>query len=567
MCDSPTADCRTLAAMRVRLALLVAALACATPPAAAHAADPIMAIADVRSGMSCTALSVVRGTAVSSFDVEVIDVIRGEPETYGALILFRASGPAVDETGIGPGFSGSPIYCPDDEGVERVVGAISYGIGQYGNKVALATPIEEVLGVRAFAPPHARKAAALVSSARPLSAPLTVTGLSGPVRRAAIAGARRAGVTLLAAPGSPFATYAPYELEPGTSVATGISSGDVALAAVGTVTYRKGDRLWAFGHPLEGYGRRSLPLLDAYVYTVVDNPLGLFEASTYKLAVPGRPVGTLTNDGVAGVAGRVGSEPRGIPLTVRARNLGSGRRHTVRTRVADERDLGLGSALDIVSNFSLSDAIVRSLGSAPPRFTTGMCVRVRVRQARRPLGFCQRYFDQWSPFGDLSTAMGLVDGFKFGPLGIRDVTVRAVVRAGVREAFIVGGAAPRRVSPGQRVRVRLRLRRSRGSAFTLSFPYQVPRNARPGLKLLTVRGTGSGGGGGLAQIFELLFGDSAGGRERPPRSVPELALRIARLGGPQGIRATIARKGEGRIVHRTKRVQVRGRTQIPLLVR
>lgn len=526
-----------------------------------------MEIADVRSGMRCTALSVVRGTAVSSFDIEVIDVVRGEPESHGALILFRASGPAVDATGIGPGFSGSPIYCPDGEGVERVVGAISFGIGQYGNKVALATPIEEMLGVRALPPPHARSAPAVVSSARPLSAPLTVTGLSGPIRRAAMAGARRAGTTLLATPGAPFATYAPYELAPGTSVAAGLSSGDIALAAVGTVTYRDGDRLWAFGHPLDGYGRRALPLLDAYVYTVVDNPLGLAEASTYKLAVPGRPVGALTNDGIAAVAGRVGSQPGGIPLTVRARDAASGRGRTVQARVADERDLGLGSALDLVANFALSDAVVRSLGSAPPRFTTHMCVRVRIRQAPRRLGFCQRYFDQWSPFEDLSTAMGLVDGFEFGPLGIRDVAVRAAVRADVREVFIVGGTAPRRVSPGQRIRVRLRLRRSRGSAFTLSFPYQVPRNARPGLKLLTVRGTGSGGGGGLAQVFELLFGGSSGGRERPPRSVGELALRIARLGAPQGIRATIAPKGQGRIVRPTKRVRVRGRTQIPLMIR
>ena len=42
---------------------------------------------------------------------------------------------------------------------------------------------------------------------------------------------------------------------------------------MGTVTYVDGDTVWAFGHPLDGAGRRSLLLQDAYVYTVVNNPI------------------------------------------------------------------------------------------------------------------------------------------------------------------------------------------------------------------------------------------------------------------------------------------------------
>lgn len=56
------------------------------------------------------------------------------------------SGPAVDSTGVAEGFSGSPVYCPDAFGVMRNAGAISEGIGQYGNNVALVTPIEQMLG-------------------------------------------------------------------------------------------------------------------------------------------------------------------------------------------------------------------------------------------------------------------------------------------------------------------------------------------------------------------------------------------------------------------------------------
>src|SRR5829696_4083380 len=103
--------------MRVRIALTTVGIAVAIAPTAVQAADPVMKLADVHAGMRCTALSVIQGTTPSRFDVAVLDVLRGDPEASGPRILFRASGPAVDATGIGPGFSGSPIYCADAAGV------------------------------------------------------------------------------------------------------------------------------------------------------------------------------------------------------------------------------------------------------------------------------------------------------------------------------------------------------------------------------------------------------------------------------------------------------------------
>src|SRR5918992_6114692 len=165
-----SAAVRTLPAAVTAAALLV-------PASAAFAGDPIMPLGEVRSGMQCTGYSVVRGTDVSSFGVEVIDVVDDRASGSGPRILVRVFGPAVDETGIGPGFSGSPIYCPDAQGTQRSIGAISESVGEYGGKVALATPIEAILGNPADAP-HARAAAATFARARPLAAPLTITGLS-----------------------------------------------------------------------------------------------------------------------------------------------------------------------------------------------------------------------------------------------------------------------------------------------------------------------------------------------------------------------------------------------------
>ncbi|HEY8769660.1 MAG TPA: hypothetical protein VIM03_03900, partial [Thermoleophilaceae bacterium] len=130
--------------MLKRLAFaLVLALALAAP---AQAADPIMPLSDVHSGMHCTGLTVVRGTAISQFDVEVLDVITGDPAESGPRILIRVSGPAVAASGIAAGFSGSPVMCRDSGGTMRNAGAISEGVGSYGNDVGLATPIQEMLG-------------------------------------------------------------------------------------------------------------------------------------------------------------------------------------------------------------------------------------------------------------------------------------------------------------------------------------------------------------------------------------------------------------------------------------
>src|SRR3954454_17275478 len=83
--------------MRARLLALTAA-ALLLPAAPAMAGDPIMPLSDVRGGMRCTGYSVVQGTTISSFDVEILDVVDGDASGQGPRLLIRVSGPAVDGT-------------------------------------------------------------------------------------------------------------------------------------------------------------------------------------------------------------------------------------------------------------------------------------------------------------------------------------------------------------------------------------------------------------------------------------------------------------------------------------
>jgi len=550
------------------LALTAALLALAgVVPGAALAADPIMPLEDVRPGMRCTALSVVRGTQISRFDAEVIDVIRGDPASSGPRILFRVSGPAVDATGVGPGFSGSPIFCPDASGVTRNAGAISEGLGDYGNKVGLATPIELILGERPEAPQAARSAPGLLRRARRLSTPLTVSGLSPPMRSLVTQAARRAGRPVLAAPSGPFLGFPVQDLRPGAAVSTGLSSGDIGLGAIGTVAYRDGSAVWAFGHPLDGLGARALLLQDAYVYTVVNNPVGAEGISTYKLAVPGHTVGTLTNDTLNAVIGRVGPAPRTIPVKVTVRD-NRGRSRTLRSQVTDERALELGSSLELVGTLSLGQALIEVVGAEPPRLSTSMCLRIRVRERERPLGFCNDYLESGGPFDDLSAALLLVDAFKFGKLTPLSVSVSARVRPPAPEAFLLRAQTRESARAGERIPIRLSLRRSRGSKFSRTFTYEVPEETRPGDRVLRLRGTDPGsllGGGG--DLLDLFFDEFDGsGEEAGPRSIDALAEAIAAFKRPDGLHATFARKGRGPVVLPTPRLLLRGSARVPIRV-
>jgi hypothetical protein len=533
----------------------------------ASAADPIMPLSEVKAGMRCTGLSVIRGTEISSFDVDIVDVIAAETGLSGPRILIRVSGPAVDDTGIGPGFSGSPIYCDG-----RNAGAISEGLGEYGNEVALATPIEDMLRDRPPAPAasSARHDPGLLRAARPLGTPLTVSGLTGRAAQLVREAAHRAGRPLIVAPAGPVGGYRPAELRPGSAVAAAISTGDLSLSAVGTVTYRDGDDIWAFGHPLDGLGRRSVFLQDTYVYTVIENPLGIqdFGAITYKLAsADGYVQGSITSDKADAIAGKVGPLPASIPLHVVARN-GAGETVTQHSLLADERGLGWGAGISFVAPLGLTQAVSRLMRDFGPS-SLRMCLHVYVRELRRPMGFCNLYFSVDDAVEDLSQAGDLVDSFDLRPLHVERVAVGSRVRRGLKEDVIVRGHAPRRARKGSRMRVRLVLQRRHGRRHTISVPVRVPRSLKPGrVHKLTIRG-GGGSSSEEALIEELIgmldaqFG--GGGGDSQPSTVRELARRIRGLRRVPGIYARFDRHPP-RLVRRSRGVSFEGRVRLRVRV-
>jgi hypothetical protein len=531
-------------------AALPAALLFATP---AMAGDPIMSLGDVHAGMSCTGYSVVRGTDIDSFGVEVLDIVDDSASGEGPRILVKVSGPAVDETGVGPGFSGSPIYCPDGAGVARNIGAISESVGEYGGKVVLATPIEAILGNPVDAP-HPTPATAAIARARPLAAPLTVTGLSPRLGNALQRAAARRGRVVLATPAGPLGSFPTQTLRPGSAFGVGYASGDISASAIGTIAYTDADRVWGFGHPLDGAGARSLLLQDAYVFRVINNPLSLAGITgTYKYAASGHSIGTLSNDALSAVVGRVGALPATVPVRIFATDLDTGAKRTVFTNIADEADVDQPfgvSILSFLAPLALMQGAGTVLGGAPARLTGRACLVIKLREAKKPVRFCNRYVtDAPDPTGsgnpiaagaavDLLAALSLIDSYKAGQVHVIGVDAHVDIHRGQRQAYLVGVRLPRHGRAGRKVKATLVLRHVRGRLERRKVKLRLPSDLRRGRRRLEFTGADTDmAPGDLMGDFTFELGGGVSGGDPGPENLDVLLSAIDSLARYDGISA------------------------------
>jgi hypothetical protein len=564
---------------------LAIAAALAVPAVASAQGDPIMPLSQVQRGMQCTARSVIHGTEISTFGTEVLDVVAGDAAD-DARILIRVSGPAIDETGIGPGFSGSPIYCPDADGVQRVIGAISEGIGEYGNKVALATPIEQMLAEPVSPPAAARHDPALLRRAHRLSLPLTISGVSAPIASVIRRAAAHAGRTVLAGPSAPRQAAPAAPLVPGAAFSVGYSSGDLSSGAIGTIAYVDGDQVWGFGHPLDSVGRRDLFLQGAYVYDIVNNPLGIGDASTYKLAAPTGNVGTLLGDGIDAVTGRMGALPDSFPMTVFALDQDTGNRVVLRSQVADETPVGNPAGASPVSGIAAvaaGQATYEVLRGSPARQSGGLCMHITIAERPKPLGFCNTYVGGTpglagvvgSPaVSDVSEAVGILDSYQFGTLHVTSVAIDLRARRGLTQAFLVGLRGPHIVRRGRTYGFKALLRKVGGERLTRTLRIHISRGLHRGFHQLIVKGTPADTSGVPSDddlSIILGFDDSeSADAETGPRSIKALAHAIAGIHRYDGVTADV-RGAHGlesrRRVLRDPALRVSGTERAAILVR
>lgn len=293
---------------------------------------------DLHRGQQAIVRTVFQGDSIEEFPAEIVGVLQGG-RAEGDLILARATSERLAHVGVAQGMSGSPVYVDG-----KLIGALSSGWSFSRDPLFGITPIGEMLHVlelpaadpvgqtagptgvdmAAWGPIRYREfrwdddslpapAAATPAAGvpQPLPIPLACSGLSPaaaePMRR------MLAPLGLSVVPGgvAPDGGPSAASLQPGSAVAVDVLRGDLQFSAIGTVTWREGDKVLIFGHPFFQSGEVRMPLSTAEITTVVAN-----EASSFKLGVRGREVGVATQDRRAAVAGTLGGRARMLPFTV-----------------------------------------------------------------------------------------------------------------------------------------------------------------------------------------------------------------------------------------------------------
>ena len=270
-------------------------------------AQEFMNVSEVRTGMTGYAKTVVQGTKIETFPVEILGVMKNSGPS-GDLILAKFSGPLIEQTGgIAQGMSGSPVYIDG-----KLLGAVAYGWSFTNSKVGMITPIGDMLKLwnvpskEEIRPFNARE-----SSLIPIATPLMTSGfdsVSTAWMQSKLPEYNFNPVDTASA--SDDDTARP--LEPGSSVAAALVNGDMKMGAIGTVTYVDNNNIVAFGHPFLKKGSMNYFMHNAYIFTIVNNL-----ASSFKLGSVGAEIGKINQDRGAGIAGQYGYLAPGIPVIIK----------------------------------------------------------------------------------------------------------------------------------------------------------------------------------------------------------------------------------------------------------
>ncbi len=316
-----------IAQLRAGLALFAATASAllAAPPADA----PPLPLDELRPGQRGEVWTVFRGRTPEPFVVTVTGVLRNALGPGKSLIVCELTDPRVQNMGAVAGMSGSPLYI---EG--RLAGALSYQIQRFETvRHAGFTPVsdlEEVKqrageGERALTSSGGPQPRSFESPLLPLQPVFTLGGLSPVVAElfapqfaalgigtVALGGSTQGGVNA----GTAATIGSGEELQPGGAVAVALATGDITLAGTGTVSRIQGRQVTAFGHPMLSLGDVALPMCASEIVTILPSQM-----QSVKVANTGPVIGTITQDRLSAVSGRLGPGPEMTEVEVTVKPL------------------------------------------------------------------------------------------------------------------------------------------------------------------------------------------------------------------------------------------------------
>lgn len=532
----------------------------------------LMPLDQVRPGMKGYGMSVFQGSKPERFEVEVLGTLEGVPNPKQSLVIARLSGPLVDRTGVFAGMSGSPVYIDG-----KLVGAVAYAFPFAKEPIAGITPIKYMIDIfeqgqkeeqprssqsvsfktligqnanTSFDSLPASLSAQLGARAAsntaltpyvgqtlvPIATPVTFSGISQNALEAFAGDLKRIGIQPIAGVGGgsslgPMVPANENTLAAGSSVSVQLVRGDFTIDAAGTVTYRDGERIYAFGHPFLSSGATSWPMAESSIVTVVPNL-----NNSFKLSAAGNLVGSINQDRSVGVYGQLGDKPRMVPVRL---TVHTSRNKTETYSFEIVSDPFLTPLLTRITMFSAITATERQIGNQ----TLKLGGRIAIKG--QPDIVLDNSFT--SPNGAGLFAVNAVaqplavlfnSGFNALDLGSIDVEVTSTDSrsSGTLNRLWVDKTEVRR---GESIEMQAFARNDNGSEFVERIPLVIPADAPVGPLVITV-----GDGASLNQADRAQ--PSA---DFSPRDLSQLVRAINKLKRNNRLYVRVVRAGTGAIVN------------------
>jgi hypothetical protein len=478
-----------------------------------------MPVSEIKPGMKGVGKTVFYGTKIDTFQVDIIDVVKGEGGINN-FILAYLSGEKIEKSGgISEGMSGSPVYINN-----KLIGAVSYAWEMSEHNLCLITPIYDMLKIANFSSNYGQLKSQeyklnhtlhfverdinkiviknkidegnFLSLANqreivfyPVTSSLTISGLrdrsfdklSDSLKRfnlKAIEGVNNINEVGFQKVGE----RSNNKIEAGSAIGIQLARGDVNITSIGTVTYRKGNKLLALGHPFLKKGDVSFLLSAIYIYHSLPNIV-----MPFKLGSPLYLIGSVVQDRQAGILALINSYPRIIPLKVRVEDINSGLSYQTGVQLINDYDL-----LDpLISNIT-----IQAIDNALNRIGAGSAqVEIKIKGRKKGQELCRN--NMYYSSDDIATCaiteipeiIDLIANNYFESVDLTAIDINIKIdkkkKIGKLEEVVLKNSSLR---AGDLLKAKVKIRPFRESLIEKIITIQIPSNISSGEALLTLKG-------------------------------------------------------------------------------
>ena len=351
-----------------------------------------ISVEEITTDMEAYCLTVVSGTEIRKFPLKIISSVKSFRNGRDAILVVGTD-EVFKKVGAVQGCSGSPVYIDG-----RMAGALSAGYSFAKDPVYIVTPIAEMLEIPKWPTPLGKD----IADARQLSidynSPIDLSAAYRQTQESIKTAAKNSqsqtrpmalttslpqdvcdeltdvfkplGFVPVAAPagqtidsGSRSPGYAP-----GGTLALPLVSGDISLNAIGTITEVIDDQVYGFGHGFQSYGEVNFPMATGKIHMIIPSM-----QISFKVGQSHEISGTLKYDQTAGIVGKIGEDPKLIPVKVTVRSYNEIEPKVYNCKIAYNRLL----SPTLIQSVILGAAQTKS--SLPPNHTIKYTAKLNVQ--------------------------------------------------------------------------------------------------------------------------------------------------------------------------------------------